>query len=268
MNMALYMKQFLGKDEKPLDTLLDGGGYCGILRSWGMVGDSLASGEFEWTRPDGSRGYYDRFDFSWGQFFARMTGTTVRNFLAGGMTAVHYCTAFADSKGFWNRELACEAYVIALGVNDLFNANLDIGSIDDVCCEDWRCNKPTFAGYYATIIQRYRELEPDARFFLMTFPKDSGRDERRAALAKEHRALLYAMAELFGNTYVLDLAEYGPDYADPDFRQHFMMGGHMAPIGYVFTAKLLASYVDFIIRHNPDSSKQAGFIGTPYKYLD
>ncbi|MBE6930183.1 MAG: SGNH/GDSL hydrolase family protein [Ruminococcaceae bacterium] len=265
MNMDQYLKDLFDENEKPLDRFPQDGGYCGIFRTWGMIGDSLASGEFEGTRADGSKSYHDYYDYSWGQYFARMTGTTARNFSQGGMTAKAYCESFADSKGFWNKGLACSAYVMALGVNDLFNQDHEFGSIDDICMDDWRQNKSTFVGDYARIIQRYREIEPDSRFFLMTFPNQSDRDEKRRAQAIVHRDLLYKLSMIFPNIYVLDYMQYGPDYANPEFRKNFFLGGHLSPVGYMFTAKILVSYVDYIIRHNMSDFKQVGFIGTPYK---
>ena len=43
------MKAFWITDEKekPLDTLVKDGGFCGIFRRIGCVGDSLSSGEYE-----------------------------------------------------------------------------------------------------------------------------------------------------------------------------------------------------------------------------
>jgi len=37
----------------------------------------------------------------------------------------------------------------------------------------------------------------------------------------------------------------------------------MNPMGYIFTAKVIASYMDYIIRHNMPAFRQAAFIGTP-----
>ena len=34
--------------------------------------------------------------------------------------------------------------------------------------------------------------------------------------------------------------------------------------GYLFTARMIVSYVDYIIRHNMEDFKQVGFIGTPW----
>ena len=40
----------------------------------------------------------------------------------------------------------------------------------------------------------------------------------------------------------------------------------MNPMGYLFTAKLIDSYIDFIIRANPADFKNVGFIGTDIEY--
>ena len=49
----------------------------------------------------------------------------------------------------WDKEKAAQAYVIALGVNDIYNENMEIGSIEDIGDENFLLNKPTFVGYYA-----------------------------------------------------------------------------------------------------------------------
>ena len=69
------------------------------------------------------------------------------------------------------------------------------------------------------------------------------------------------MAELFDYTYVLDLRKYAPEY-DAEFKRNFYLGGHMNPAGYMLTAKMVMSYIDYLIRHNPEDFAQVGFIGT------
>ncbi|MBE6688605.1 MAG: SGNH/GDSL hydrolase family protein [Ruminococcaceae bacterium] len=259
------MSQFLPvSGEKPLDRIVTDGGYCGIFRTIACVGDSLSSGEFESTREDGTKAYHDIYDYSWGQYIARMAGCKVYNFSKGGMSAKAYCESFAGSQGFWDSDKAAQAYIIALGVNDLYGQNQEIGSMSDVCFEDYNKNGATYAGYYAKIIQRYKEIQPDAKFFLMTFPYDTRKDEEWRPKGDAQRKLMYEMAKCFSNTYVLDIREYAPVY-DEEFRKNFYLGGHMTPTGYIFTAKMVVSYIDYIIRHNMQDFKQVGFIGTPYK---
>ncbi|MBQ2846878.1 MAG: SGNH/GDSL hydrolase family protein [Clostridia bacterium] len=251
-------------DEKPLENLVNNGGYTAIFRRIGVVGDSLSSGEFESKDKDGNKGYHDYFEYSWGQNLARISGSECINFSRGGMTAKEYCESFGDSMRFWDSRLACQCYIIALGVNDIHNMGQEIGSIDDIK-EDYTQNGESFIGYYAQIIQRLKKIQPKAKFFLMTMPKEESRRIQEKTVA--HRKAIYEIAEYFDNTYVLDIYEYGPVY-DDEFKKRFYMGGHMNPMGYVFTAHMVASYIDYIIRHNINDFKEVGFIGTDLNYTE
>ena len=92
------------QNENPLDRLDPTGGFTAIFRTIGCIGDSLSSGEFEATDPEtGNKTYHDTFEYSWGQFLARMTGSRVWNFSRGGMKAKEYWNSFAESKGFWGK---------------------------------------------------------------------------------------------------------------------------------------------------------------------
>ena len=244
---------FKNENEKPLDNIPADGGYTAIFRTIACVGDSLSSGEFEADDKNGGSSYHDMFEYSWGQFMGRMCGSKVINMSRGGMTAKEYCESFADANGYWNPKYAAQCYIIALGVNDLFGQNQEIGSPDDINTED----KKTFAFYYAEIIEKYKKIQPRAKFFLMTMPSAGVKDERK----EKHRDLLNAFAEKYDNTYVLDLFEYAPKYND-EFKKNFYMRGHMNPAGYLLTAKMTAAYIDYIIRHNMQDFKEIGFIGT------
>lgn len=250
-------------DEKPLDTLVTDGGFCGIIRTIACVGDSLSSGEFEQLDSNGNKTYHDMFDYSWGQFMARMAGCKVYNFSRGGMTAKEYCNSFAEANGFWDSDKAAQGYIIALGVNDVLNAGQPVGSIEDICFDDYNKNADTFAGYYAKIIQRYKEIQPDAKFFLVTKPRDS-RDEKCDG-ADDISKLLYDFASVFTNVYIIDLRKYAPVY-DEEIRSKFFLGGHMNAAGYLFTAKLIVSYIDYIIRHNFEDFSKIGFVGYNMEY--
>lgn len=244
--------------EKPLDKIVPDGGFCAIFRTMGFVGDSLSSGEFETVDKDGNHHWYDLYEHSWGQYIARMTGAKAYNFSKGGMTAKEYWESFADVNRFWAPEKAAQAYVFALGVNDVFGQNQAVGSV-----KDYLEDKDTFACYYGKIINRLKEISPDAKFFFMTMPREDETVENEEKRAKKelHRELLYAFVEEFSNSYVLDLYEYGPLY-DEKFREHFFFNGHLNPAGYLLTAKMAASYIDYIIRRNPQDFKTAGLIGT------
>lgn len=255
-------------DEKPLDVIKDDGGFTSVFRKIAVIGDSLASGDLESMDLGGPREYHDYFDISWGQYLARACGSTVYNFTRGNMTVREYCDSFASAMGYWDRKLAAQAYVIALGVNDLDPDDSIVGSLADVD-PDYHFNKPTFAGYFARIIQHYKEIQPDAVFFLLTIP-----EEPEGTLREEVRdryraqgALMRDFAAFFTNTYVIDLEKYGP-VQDAEFRRLFYTGGHLNSAGYYLMSKLIGSYIDYVIRHNLEKFNQAGLIGTPYKYCE
>ncbi len=258
------------KDEKPLDRLDPTGGYTAIFRTIGCIGDSLSSGEFEATDPaTGNKTYHDTFEYSWGQFLARMTGSKVWNFSRGGMTAQEYWNGFAEKHGFWGNDKLCDAYIIALGVNDISKAlgsGIGIGSGNDIDPKDGENNGKTVLGYYGKIISRLRENRPDAFFFPVTVPRDwrgSGSPERRKLEAELNEGIR-RLPDLFPRTYVIDLAKYAPEF-DQTFSKHYQLGGHLNPMGYLLFARMIGSYIDYIVRHNTGDFKQVGFIGTPWR---
>ncbi len=249
-----WEKELFNENEKPLDRLVDGYSNTSIFRTIAFVGDSLSSGEFESRDEEGKPGYHDLFEYSWGQYIARKNGLTAYNFSRGGMSTKEYVESFAYQKGFWGADKACQAYVIALGVNDIYNMNMEIGSIDDIDSD-----KSTFVRYYAEIIKRYKKISPDAKFFFVTFPNTNTphRDDKTLGMIDA----LYSLAEYFDNSYVIDLYHYGPVH-DERFKEKFYLHYHLNPSGYVLTARIIDSYIDYIIRHNPEDFKTAALIGT------
>lgn len=243
-------------NEKPLDTLVSGYSRTSIFRTIAFVGDSMSSGEFETRDADGNKGYHDFYEYSWGQHIARKNGLKAYSFSRGGMTAKEYIESFAEERGFWDPDKAAQAYVIALGVNDICNFGMPIGSIEDIK-EDYRQNGDTYVGYYAAIVARYKEISPDAKFFFVTFPNEPMRDHR--GNAKDVKKALYDLAEYFDNAYVIDLDAYGPLF-DDRFHEQYFMYGHMNPSGYLLVAELVDSYIDYVVRHNPKDFESVGFI--------
>ena len=258
-----WEKELYPVDEKPLDRLVEGYSNTAIFRTIGFIGDSLSSGEFETLDAEGNRHYHDLYEYSWGQYIARKNGLTAYNFSRGGMTAKEYIESFAETNKFWDNSKACQAYVMALGVNDVINCGMEPGEISDIDADNYSNNKPTFLGNYAQIISRYKEISPDAKFFLLTIPK--GRPDEASERVDSANKTVRALAEYFENTYIIDLNKYAPTY-DDKFKEHFYLYGHMSPAGYIFTAKIVDSYIDYIIRHNPQDFKNVGFINTDIKY--
>lgn len=252
--------------EKPLDTLVGGYSRTAIFRTVAFVGDSLSSGEFEIKNLEGNTEYHDCFEYSWGQFIARKNGFKAYNFSRGGMNTKWYIESFADEMGYWDKEKACQAYVIALGVNDLYNCNMEIGSIADINKDDYRKNAETFAGYYAQIISRYKEISPDAKFFLVGLPNDVTRENSKE-ITEKMTQLLYDFSKHFDNVYVIDLYQYGIPY-DVEFKKCNYLNGHLNPMGYMYTAEIIDTYIDYIIRHNPEDFKYAGLINSGINYIE
>lgn len=242
--------------ELPLEALVENGGLASIFNKIACIGDSLSSGALEEHTDVGVIGH-DEYGYSWGQYMQRTLGNTVYNFSRGGMTAKEYCDSFAEENGYWSADLACDAYYIALGVNDLFThyGTIAVGSTQDIKA-DWRENEKTFAGYIGQIVQRLQANNPNACFFFVSMPSD-GNDPIRASLRKQHTELLYGLAEYFDNSFVIDLEKYAPEY-DADFQEKYYVGGHLSTAGYYLTSKMILSYTDYIVRHNTQVFRDAG----------
>ena len=73
-------KLLYGKKGNPLDHFVLDGGYTGILQNIGCIGDSLASGEFESAISGRPTSYHDMYEYSWGQYMARIAGLKAYNF--------------------------------------------------------------------------------------------------------------------------------------------------------------------------------------------
>ena len=247
-------KYYWNEGEKPLDCIKTDGGFFSIFRRVACIGDSLSSGEMESLDEAGNRGYHDMFEYSWGQYMARAAGVEVLNFSRGGMTAEEYCKSFAEANGFWDPKLACQCYIIALGVNDILGRKMPLGSTDDICLEDPEKNADTFAGWYGKIIQRYKQIAPKAKFFLVGFPRVRHYIDKCVAVTD----LFYKFSEFFENTYTIDLFRYAPEH-DEKFAKTFYLGGHLNAMGYKLTGLQIMSYIDFIIRKNPEDFAQVAF---------
>ncbi len=251
--------------ENPLENLVKDGGFVGIFRTIGCIGDSLSSGEFQSTKEDGSQGYHDMYEYSWGQYMAREAGCKVYNFSRGGMSAKWFNDSYEKECGIWSTEKKCQAYIIALGVNDVMNQKQTIGSVGD-CDKDGygTQSERTFAGEYEIIIKKIKAFQPKARIFLVSIPDmGSYASEERHQKAQRISQLLGEFCEKYEFTYIIDLFKYAPKY-DKEFYDMYFLAGHMNPMGYMLTAKYMMTYIDFIIRNNMEDFKQVPFIGTPW----
>ncbi len=245
----------------PIETLSPDGGFTAIFRTLGCIGDSLASGEHESCDENGTTRYHDYYEYSWGQFIARKCGIKVTNYSVGGLTAKEF-HALADHTKCFTPENACQGYIIALGVNDMswiMRGQLEFGTFDDVDWENWLNNKSTFVGEYVKILQRIRRVQPKARIFMITPPRDVTQLERQD-LYDQVAAFIRALAEKFEFAYVIDLRKYDCPL-DEEYKKTYLLGGHLSAMGYKRSADVIATYIDYIIRNNIEDFKQVGFIG-------
>ncbi|MBR7032409.1 MAG: SGNH/GDSL hydrolase family protein [Clostridia bacterium] len=254
------------KGELPLERTVQDGGFCGIFRRIGCIGDSLSAGEFESRRADGTTGFHDMYEYSWGSYIGRDTGADIVNMGRDLMTAEEFVTSYADLMHFFDPALACQAYIIALGVNDLFTKNGPLGTIADVHPDAPEKNAPTFAGYLGRILSRFKKISPRCRFFLVSMPHQEC-EGRWNPTVEAHRDLLFEMAELYSHTYVLDLCEYFPRQND-EIRSLIYMGGHFNPMGYLYIARCFESYIDWYIRRSPRDFAEVPFIGTDKRFYE
>lgn len=262
-----FNNYLLKENEKPLDIIKSDGGFTSIFRTIACIGDSLSSGEFQFKNDEGNWIFYDRYEYSWGQFIARMTGSKVYNFSRGGMTAKEYIEKFANAKDFFNIDKKSQCYIIALGVNDctkIMKNELELGIEEDITT-DYNKYKDNFAGHYSAIIAKYKEISPFAKFFLVSPPKEPSDGERQEIYNKMSE-LFYKMSDKFDNTYIIDLLNFAPRYGKA-VRDNFYLAGHLTPAGYKITAEMIASYIDYIIRSDHKAFKDVGLICSEYENL-
>ena len=245
-------------EERPLDNMITDGGNMAIFRTVGFIGDSLGSGEHESLDENGNVGYHDYYEYSWIQFIARKCGFEAYNFSVGGLTAKDFFTLAHYTKCF-TPEKACQAYIIALGINDIKNIGKyysgGFGQMPDMDNKD-----DTFVGAYVQIVKSILRLQPKARIFVVTPPIRDFSSEDTTVLEEKLSDFLRSLPKYFEFLYVVDLRKYDVVY-DAEFRKRYNLGGHMNAMGYLRTANVVSSYIDYIIRSNYEDFKQVGFIG-------
>lgn len=253
---------FLGNEnEKPLDIIRDDGGFTSIFRTIGVIGDSLASGEFEATDEQGNIQYHDFYEYSWGQFLARAAKVKVYNFSRGGMTAKEYYESYANKNHCW---IPCQAYIICLGNNDLFVNGYDLGSANDVYPENSEMNKDNFIGYMGKILSKLRNIAPSSKIFVISMQHDDLGEERNRIIDCCSQEL-ENLVKKYSSCYFMDFSKYSVVYNE-EVRRSFSLGFHPNPMGYYIYAKMVGSYIDYIIRHNMEEFAQTAFIGTEFKF--
>ena len=222
----------------------------------GCIGDSLASGESIYKKEDGSIGYVDIYDHSWGQFLARRYGIECVNFSTGGLTTRTWLTHSRGWSLAQKAENLCNAYIIGLGQNDVGKLGVDyLGTIDDIDLDNYENNADTYYGNYGKIIQLMKTLQPKAKFFLLTDPVVTGFN---AAIAE--------IANTMPDCYLIDLTIYSDMYKSGGYFHQNNRGGHYNSVAYNYMGKIIGEEISKYMYNNPDEFTQIEFIGTDYTY--
>lgn len=229
----------------PIERIHYRAGLAAIFRTWGFIGDSLASGEVEYT-SGGSTRYEDMYEYSWGQHICRLCGSEGYNYSQSGETALRWTSMTGNRR--WPQlkaDGAKQAYIVALGANEAASGNIstDIGTYNPTTDTDTNAN--TFVGHYAGVLQRIRSLNANSVIFCVTLPQDNH------YYSAQKNALIRGVAETFSNCYIIDLDTYGVSFRSADIRSLYFMGTHMTGAGYLYTAYVFMNYIDWIIRQNP-----------------
>jgi lysophospholipase L1-like esterase len=223
----------------------------------GCIGDSLASGESQYTKNDGSTGLVDLYNHSWPQFMARKYGIECINFSVGGLSTRTWHT---HSKGWplaQEPNNICNAYIIGLGQNDRGKLGDDyLGTISDIDTANGENNADSFYGNYAKIIQRIKTLQPKARFFLLTDPIIAADHAYNTAVAD--------IADALPNCHLIDLTEYASMYTGSGFFAVNKRGGHYNSVAYNYMGELIGKAISAYMYSNPGEFADVEFIGTEY----
>lgn len=222
----------------------------------GCIGDSLASGESVYKKADGSTGYADLYDHSWGQFLARKYGIECINFSAGGLSTRSWLTHSRGWSLAQQEGNLCNAYIIGLGQNDIGKLGVEyLGTIDDIDLDNHENNADTYYGNYGKIIQLVKTLQPKAKFFLLTDPLVTGFNEA-----------IIEIANKMPDCYLIDLTKYSDMYKLDGYFRKNNRGGHYNSVAYNYMGKLIGEEISKYMYDNPDEFNQIEFIGTDYTY--
>lgn len=263
---------FEGKLEKTAD-------YLTLFSDIGYIGDSLSSGEFVYDK-DGKRGHWDSYIYSWGSYIERFSGIKCTHFCSGGLRAKDVYESSIDYSSVLIKQTrnclfeptnAKKAYFIALGLNDInheFVMNKDTytnglgDASNDINLDNYEMNADSFAGWYAKVIQRIQSFTPDSKFFIVGLP-----DDYKFPHIPDANKVLKDICNILPNCYYLDLYNDAPAYNE-DFYDIFFEINHMNAMGYIFTAKLIQTLADRVIKNNYKDFQLTQFIGTPLKRLE
>lgn len=248
----------LSASNTPLEILDDNTGMLDLFLHVGCIGDSLASGESYWNDGGTTQGQ-DFYQYSWGQFLARKTGNTYYNWSRGGLTTKSWLASEYATECFDGNH-KCEAYIIGLVQND-HNQELTIGTSSDIDLTDYNNNADTVYGNYGKIIQKIKEIQPQAKIFVIADPNPYVERDGYNAPVRD-------MPNIFDNIYLLDFYTYGEKFYKNPVIVAQMRASHYNAYGYKLYSMMIANYINWVITTNYTEFTQVELIGTGHSWTD
>lgn len=237
--------------------------FISCFMNVGCIGDSLASGVAVYKNAAGEIivNSKNRYEYSWGQYLARMTGNKYYNWSSGGLRTDSWLNSAYAAECFDGEHL-CQAYIIGLGQNDNNkNHGSDLGTINDINTANYNNNADTFYGRYAKIIQKIKEVQPKAKIFVITDPNVK-------VNTNGYNTAIRTIANMFDNVYLIDLRTYMSTAPCAELLESQKRYGHFNAVGYFLIAKIIMTYIDYIIEHNSDDFREIENIGTDYYWYE
>lgn len=248
---------------------------AGVFHKWGFIGDSLMCGTIEGKDENNNRVSVHIKERSWPYRFMQHLEVSGYQFCTPGQSTRGWCTGeHGNSNETWAKaqtELE-EAYIIALGENDhghnfswaqyglmkntdnedieIFDENLFTLNVDLV---DYTNNKDSFVGWYSSIIQRVRSVNPKCFFFVCTLPTINN-------TTIEYNKAIRHIASVFDSVFVIDLANAGLNLST------YMQFSHMSSVGYEYASYYTINMISNIIAADPVLFKGIEFILENQKY--
>lgn len=246
--------------DNPVKNLITSPSLVSMIDSWGVLGASYDSGEYEYL-DDGVVKYEDRYEDSWPQKMGRINGISMFNFTAGGMSCKAWCqnNPYYPQNRVWaaaqQTENLKQAYVIHFG-----GLNDDISSVGDLATDvdlnDYNNNADTYAGWLAGVVQRLRSVNPNCFIFMSTMNRWNRLNDQDG---QEYDDVVRAIPAFFNNyrIYLLDVRTYGPGTS---YASVFNTGGHPNAFGHTYLAFMYNTYLDYVIKNNINDFKEVQFV--------
>ena len=254
----------VGNQENPTTTKLSDSGFTRCFDKVFFIGDSLTEGIYDRTNDTQLDRERMQTYFSYPAYFKKLTNCEVVNEGLAGATATNNEDAVLNYHGWITMKNAkvesnlASAYVIYLGTNDISY----YGSFDgDAQSKNVITN--SYGGYCA-IIDKIKEVQPKAKIFCVTLPKDRNNELTRNVANTKIKEIVNS----YTDCYLIDLEEYWQnDIELSEWISIYKNGGHLNALGYMEFATAIFNYINWIIKNNVSEFKQIQFIGTDNEYV-